>query len=85
MLPNSTLNKKETNIPVQSSHIPLQGEDLTYLICGKTNFHLTSNVAKVYQLLNEQTIEANRIQSYRNAAQKELSECIRFSSNDAEK
>ena len=35
--------------------------------------------------MNEQTIEANKIQAYRDNAQKELAEWIRFSSRDAEK
>jgi len=43
------------------------------------------NGTKEYGYLNEQTIEANRIQSYRDAAEKELLEWIRFSSKDAEK
>lgn len=41
--------------------------------------------SKEYQYLNEQTIVANKIQSYRDAAEKELSEWIRFSKKDAEK
>lgn len=43
------------------------------------------NGEKEYQYLNEQTIEANRIQSYRDVAEKELSEWIRFSGKDAER
>lgn len=39
---------------------------------------------KECQYLNEQTIEANRIQTYRDPAQAELAEWIRFSSKDAE-
>ena len=41
------------------------------------------NTSKEHQWLNEQTIEANRIQAYRDAAQSELANWIRFSSKDA--
>jgi hypothetical protein len=37
------------------------------------------------QIINEQTIIANRLQSYRNPAQEELADWIRFSSKNAEK
>ncbi len=64
----------------------LKKEDVDYLINAETNFlHFISNVSKEFQWLNEQTIEANRIQSYRDAAQNELANWIRFSSKDAEK
>jgi hypothetical protein len=64
----------------------LKKEDVDYLINGETNFfHLIPNTAKENQWLNEQTIEANRMQSHRDAAQKELADWIRFSSKDAEK
>lgn len=46
-------------------------------------FYYFPNTSKDYQLLNSQTIEANRLQAYRDAAQQELSEWIRFSSKDA--
>ena len=36
-------------------------------------------------MINEQTIEANRIQAYRDPAQQELAEWMRFSNKDAEK
>jgi hypothetical protein len=64
----------------------LKKEDADYLFHEETDFfHFVPNGAKEYDYLNEQTIEANRIQSYRDAAEKELSEWIRFSSKDAEK
>ena len=64
----------------------LKKEDVDYLINGETNFfHFIPNTAKENQWLNEQTIEANRMQSHRDAAQKELADWIRFSSKDAEK
>ena len=62
----------------------LKKEDSLYLTKEETDFiHYISNVSKEHQWLNEQTIEANRIQSYRDAAQTELAEWIRFSSKDA--
>lgn len=62
----------------------LKKEDLTYLINEDANFiHYMPNTSKEHQWLNEQTIEANRMQSYRDIAQKELADWIRFSSKDA--
>jgi len=63
---------------------PLKKEDIKDLINDeKENFHYISNTAEPYKYLNEQTIAANKLQAYRNAAQKELSEWIRFSKKDA--
>jgi hypothetical protein len=64
----------------------LTKEDSAYLINGETDFiHYIPNTEKEHVWLNEQTIEANRIQAYRDAAQSELANWIRFSSKDAEK
>lgn len=64
----------------------LKSEDVFYLLENENNFfHFIPNNSKEYNWLNEQTIEANRIQAYRDEAQKELSEWIRFSSNEAKK
>jgi hypothetical protein len=64
----------------------LKKEDVGYLINEGPGFlHYLPNTAKEFHWLNEQTIEANRIQSNRDAAQKELADWIRFSSKDAEK
>ncbi len=64
----------------------LKQEDVTYLTNGEPDFiHFIPNTATNYHRLNEQTIEANRIQSYRDAAQQELADWIRFSSRDADK
>lgn len=63
----------------------LKKEDLTYLTNGEGDFiHSIPNTTKEHNWLNEQTIEANRIQSYRDPAQSELGDWIRFSSKDAE-
>ncbi|WP_220417478.1 Acg family FMN-binding oxidoreductase [Dyadobacter frigoris] len=64
----------------------LKKEDIKFLIGNdEDNIHFIPNTSTQCQWLSEQTLEANRIQSYRDAAQKELSEWIRFSSIDAEK
>ena len=64
----------------------LKKEDADYLFNEDRDFfNFMPNGAKEYHYLNEQTIEANKIQSYRDDAEKELSEWIRFSSKDAEK
>lgn len=62
----------------------LKKEDVTYLANDETDFsHYIPNSSKEHQWLNEQTIEANRVQAYRDDAEKELAEWIRFSSKDA--
>lgn len=62
----------------------LKKEDASYLINEETDFiHYIPNSSKEHLWLNEQTIEANRIQAYREAAQNELANWIRFSSKDA--
>lgn len=63
----------------------IQKRDLSYLISKETDYiHYLPNTSKEHQWLNEQTIEANRIQAYRDAAQSELANWIRLSSKDAE-
>lgn len=62
----------------------LKKEDVDYLANDETDFiHYIPNSSKEHQWLNEQTIEANRIQAYRDDAEKELANWIRFSSKDA--
>jgi hypothetical protein len=62
----------------------LKKEDTLYLLNGENDFiHYIPNTSKEHVWLNEQTIEANRIQAYRDTAQSELANWIRFSSNDA--
>ena len=64
----------------------LKREDISYLLNDENDFiHYIPNSSKEHVWLNEQTIEANRIQSYRDAAQSELADWIRFSSKDAAK
>ncbi|GAB3643637.1 Acg family FMN-binding oxidoreductase [Spirosoma arcticum] len=71
---------------VRSNYLPdgLQKADLAYVVNGEADrIQFVPNTAKEHRWLNEQTIEANRIQSYRDVAQQELADWIRFSSKDA--
>lgn len=82
------ISKLKNRRTVRSGYLNavLKKEDEAYLLENESDFfHFISNNSKEYKWLNEQTIEANRIQAYRDEAQKELSEWIRFSSNEAKK
>ncbi len=62
----------------------LTKEDIGYLLGDERDcINFIPNTAREHDWLKEQTIEANRAQAYRNDAQQELSEWIRFSSKDA--
>jgi len=64
----------------------LKADDVNFLLSREKDFiYYLPNNSKEHQWLNEQTIEANRIQAYRDDAQKELSEWMRLSSKEAEK
>jgi hypothetical protein len=64
----------------------LKKEDAEYLIKEESGYmNYLPNASKESLWLNENTIEANRIQSYRDAAQSELADWIRFSNSDARK
>ncbi|MFD1256626.1 Acg family FMN-binding oxidoreductase [Mucilaginibacter terrae] len=66
--------------------VELKQEDVNDLINKDIDFvHFIPPKTAAYRHLNEQTLEANKVQSYRDAAQKELANWIRFSSKDAEK
>jgi hypothetical protein len=83
---NSETIKKRRTVRSDYRNDILKKEDATFLINNEQDFiHYLPNNSKEHLWLNEQTIEANRLQSYRDDAQKELSEWIRFSSKDAEK
>ena len=63
----------------------LKKEDLQDLVGSKSEFiHYLPVTSKESQFINEQTIEANRLQADRNPAQQELADWIRFSSRDAQ-
>ncbi len=62
----------------------LKKEDVAALIGSEDRFiHYFPNDSKESRFLNEQTLEANQIQSLRDPAQRELAQWIRFSSRDA--
>ena len=64
----------------------LKKEDFEYLVNSEPEFiHYLPVTGKKSQFINEQTIVANRLQAYRNPAQQELADWIRFSSKNAEK
>jgi hypothetical protein len=64
----------------------LKKEDLEYIVDSESEYiHYLPTTSKESQFINEQTIEANRIQSDRNPAQQELANWIRFSTKDADK
>jgi hypothetical protein len=85
---NYDVQKIKRRRTVRSNYLSerLKAEDVLYLTNEEKDcIHFVDNSTKEHQWLNEQTIEANRIQTYRNDAQKELAEWMRFSSKEAEK
>lgn len=84
--PNYDTQKIKQRRTVRSNYLNdvLKKDDENYLISTEQDFiHYLPKTSKEHQWLNEQTIEANRLQAYRDDAQKELSEWIRFSSKEA--
>ncbi len=64
----------------------LKQEDIKYLIDSESEFiHYLPNTSKESKFIDEQTIAANRLQAYRDPAQQELANWIRFSSQDADR
>jgi hypothetical protein len=64
----------------------LKQEDIEYLVNSESEFiHYLPNTSKESKFIDEQTIAANRLQSYRDPAQQELANWIRFSSQDADR
>lgn len=77
--------KQRRTVRSNYSNEPLKKEDLTYLMNEDADFfHFIPNTAKEYDWICEQTIEANKVQTYRDDAQKELANWIRFSHKEAE-
>jgi len=65
--------------------LELKAGDVRELTNNESRFiHFISRGERHYEYLNEQNIEANKIQSYRDQAQIELANWIRFSNKDAE-
>jgi hypothetical protein len=84
--PNYDVRRIQRRRTVRSNYLSdlLKKDDLSYLINSEADYiHSIPNTSKEHEWLNEQTIEANRIQTYRDTAQNELANWIRFSSKDA--
>lgn len=80
---NKIKNRRTLRSNLLGDH--LKKDDLEYLIGSESEFiHYLPFASKEGQFINEQTIEANRLQAYRDPAQQELAEWVRFSSKDAE-
>lgn len=63
---------------------PLRKDDLDFLVAGETALiHYLPASSKQGLSVSQLTLEANRLQSWRDPAQKELAEWIRFSSKEA--
>ncbi len=87
-LPAYDITKIKQRRTVRSNYLNdgLKKEDISFLVDNERDFfHFIPNTTKEHNWLNEQTIEANRVQAYRDDAQKELAHWIRFSGKDAEK
>lgn len=80
------IKKIKNRITVRSYYLSeaINKKDLNFLFNNEPDFfHFLPNTSKEFTLINQQTIEANRFQSYHNDAQKELAGWIRFASKDA--
>lgn len=85
---NFDIEKIKTRRTVRSNYRRelISKEDLDHIAGSEPDgFHYLPAVGKETQYINEQTIEANRLQAYRDSAQEELADWIRFSNNAAEK
>lgn len=86
--PQYISEKIEKRRTVRSNYLntPLNRADISYLIDGEADcIQFIPNTSKEHKIINEQTIEANKIQAYRDAAQSELGDWIRFSNKNADK
>lgn len=80
------VKKIERRRTVRSGYLnnPIKEDHITLLTSGeKDYFHFFPNHSREFQWLNEQTIEANREQAYRDDAQAELADWMRLSSKEA--
>jgi hypothetical protein len=82
------ISKIRTRRTVRSNFLndELKTEDLQYLTSSEPEFiYYLPAIGKEGRFISEQTIAANRLQTYRDPAQQELSDWIRFSTKDADK
>ncbi len=80
------ISKVSDRRTVRSGYLgtPLRKEDLDILVEKESEFiHFLPTSSKESQTINQLTIEANQLQSWRDPAQRELAEWIRFSSREA--
>jgi len=64
----------------------LRQTDVAHLVAGEPEFiHYLPATGRQSRFIDEQTIEANRLQAYRDPAQQELADWIRLSSAEARK
>jgi hypothetical protein len=61
---------------------PLRAEDVRKITGGASDFRYFPRDSRAAQFLSEATIEANHVQAYRDPAQEELAEWIRWSKDD---
>ena len=86
MLLTSRKSKNRRTVRADFLNDVLKPEDLKYLVNSEPEFiHYLPVTSQESQYISEQTIEANRLQAYRDPAQQELADWIRFSSQNAEK
>jgi hypothetical protein len=86
--PQYISEKIEKRRTVRSNYLntPLNRADISYLIDGEADcIQFIPNTSKEHKIINEQTIEANKIQAHRDVAQNELGNWIRFSNKNADK
>jgi Nitroreductase family len=77
--------KNRRTVRSDFSNDVLKKEDVEYLVNADPEFiHYLPATSKESQFINEQTIVANRLQAYRDPAQQELANWMRFSSQDAD-
>ena len=78
--------KQRRTVRAGFSREALREDDVAHLVAGESQFiHYLPTTSQEARLINEQTIAANRLQAYRDPAQQELADWIRFSSADARK
>ena len=76
--------KTRRTVRAEFSNGVLKKDDLNDLVSADPEFvHYLPVSSKESQWINEQTVEANRLQADRDSAQQELADWIRFSSEDA--
>ncbi len=80
-----TMNQRRT-VRAGYSRDVLREDDISRLVADEPDFiHYYPATGDVARFIDAQTIRANRLQAYRDPAQRELAEWIRFSSADARK